>query len=108
MDRKIGGGGRDFCNWLCHPNQLREVAFVKLSFLYPASTGRNMEEVMRVLESLQKANTHKVATLTNWKWGDSVVILPLVSQDEANKMFPPSYKTVDLPSKKKYLRFTDV
>ncbi|CAN6676716.1 unnamed protein product [Malus baccata var. baccata] len=81
---------------------------VKLSFLYPASIGWNMEEVMRVLESLQKANTHKVATLTNWKWGDPVVISPSVSQDEANKMFPPSYKTVDLPSKKKYLRFTDV
>ncbi|TQD96899.1 hypothetical protein C1H46_017504 [Malus baccata] len=125
---KFGGGGRDFCNWLCHPNQLREVASVpsqafvpsrvlqiggpdkkvKLSFLYPASTGRNMEEVMRVLESLQKANKHKVATLTNWKWGDPVVISPSVSQDEANKMFPPSYKTVYLPSKKKYLRFTNV
>ncbi|KAM1923100.1 hypothetical protein FF1_021648 [Malus domestica] len=59
---------------------------VKLSFLYLASTGWNLDEVVRVLESLQKANKHK---------------------DEAKKMFPQGYKTMDLPSKE-YLRFTDV
>ncbi|KAB2625120.1 1-Cys peroxiredoxin [Pyrus ussuriensis x Pyrus communis] len=81
---------------------------VKLSFLYPANTGRNMDEVVRVLESLQKANKHKVATSANWKSGDPMIISPLLSQDEAKKMFPQGYKTMDLTSKKEYLRFTDV
>lgn len=67
-----------------------------------------MDEVVRVLESLQKANKHKVATPANWKPGDPVVISPSVSKDEAKKLFPQGYKTVDLPSKEEYLRFTEV
>ncbi|KAJ4721924.1 1-Cys peroxiredoxin [Melia azedarach] len=81
---------------------------VKLSFLYPASTGRNMDEVVRALDSLQKAAKHKVATPANWKQGDPVVISPSVSNDQAKEMFPQGYQTVDLPSKKDYLRFTHV
>ncbi|XP_059434300.1 1-Cys peroxiredoxin [Corylus avellana] len=81
---------------------------VKLSFLYPAATGRNMDEVVRVLESLQKASKHKIATPANWKPGDPVVISPSVSNEQAKEMFPRGYKTVDLPSKKDYLRFTNV
>lgn len=81
---------------------------MKLSFLYPASTGRNMDEVVRVLESLRKASKHKVATPANWKPGDPVVISPSVSNDEAKQMFDQGYKTVDLPSKKEYMRFTNV
>ncbi|KAL5700687.1 hypothetical protein ACHQM5_026104 [Ranunculus cassubicifolius] len=81
---------------------------VKLSFLYPASTGRNMEEIVRVLDSLQKASKHKVATPVNWKQGDKVVISPTVSNDQAKEMFPQGYSTCDLPSKKDYLRFTSV
>ncbi|EEF43161.1 1-Cys peroxiredoxin [Ricinus communis] len=81
---------------------------IKLSFLYPASTGRNMDEVMRVVESLQRAAKHKIATPADWKPGDPVVISPSVSTDEAKKMFPQGYKTVDLPSEKGYLRFTNV
>lgn len=81
---------------------------IKLSFLYPATTGRNMDEVLRVLESLQKAAKHKIATPANWKPGDPVVISPSVSNDEAKHMFPQGYKTADLPSKKDYLRFTTV
>jgi len=79
---------------------------VKLSFLYPATTGRNMDEVLRVVESLKKAAEHKVATPANWKPGDKVVISPGVTNDEAKKMFPQGYDTADLPSKKEYLRFT--
>lgn len=79
-----------------------------LSFLYPSTTGRNMDEVVRVLESLQKAKHHKIATPANWKPGDDVVISPSVSQEEAQKMFPQGYKTKDLPSQKGYLRFTNV
>ncbi|XP_054804527.1 1-Cys peroxiredoxin [Prosopis cineraria] len=81
---------------------------IMLSFLYPASTGRNMEEVVRVLESLQKASKYKVATPADWKPGDPVVISPSVSNEEANTMFPQGFQTVDLPSKKDYLRFTQV
>ncbi|KAK1293429.1 hypothetical protein QJS10_CPB17g00923 [Acorus calamus] len=81
---------------------------VKLSFLYPATTGRNMEEVVRVLESLQVAAKHKVSTPVNWKPGEQVVISPGVSNEEAKKMFPQGFQTTDLPSKKEYLRFTKV
>ncbi|XP_010270928.1 PREDICTED: 1-Cys peroxiredoxin [Nelumbo nucifera] len=81
---------------------------VKLSFLYPASTGRNMEEILRVVDSLQKAAKHKVATPANWKQGDPVVISPTVSNEQAKQMFPQGYKIADLPSKKEYLRFTNV
>ncbi|CAD5196887.1 unnamed protein product [Musa acuminata subsp. malaccensis] len=79
---------------------------VKLSMLYPASTGRNMDEVLRVVDSLQKAAKHKVATPVNWKPGDPVVISPSVSNEEAKQMFPQGFETTDLPSKKEYLRFT--
>ncbi|KAJ9537114.1 hypothetical protein OSB04_029847 [Centaurea solstitialis] len=81
---------------------------IKLSFLYPASTGRNMDEVVRVIDSLQKACKHKIATPANWKEGEDVVIAPSVSNDEARKMFPDGFKRVDVPSKKDYLRFTRV
>ncbi|EXB80278.1 1-Cys peroxiredoxin [Morus notabilis] len=81
---------------------------VKLSFLYPASTGRNMDEVLRVLNSLHKAANYKVATPANWKPGNRVVISPNVSSDDAKRMFPGGFETVDLPSKKEYLRFTNV
>ncbi|RVW55946.1 1-Cys peroxiredoxin A [Vitis vinifera] len=56
---------------------------IKLGFLYPGSTGRNMDEVMRVLDALQKAAKHRIATLVNWKPGELVVIQPGVSDDEA-------------------------
>lgn len=81
---------------------------VKLSFLYPATTGRNLDEVLRVLDALHKALEHKVATPANWKPGDKVVISPGVSNEEAKEMFPQGYTTLDLPSKKEYLRFTSV
>lgn len=81
---------------------------IELSILYPATTGRNMEEVLRVLESLLKAKKHKVSTPVDWKPGEPVVISPTVSNEEAKKMFPQGFKTVDLPSKKEYLRFTQV
>ncbi|KAL6292892.1 hypothetical protein ACE6H2_001034 [Prunus campanulata] len=61
---------------------------VKLSFLYPATTGRNMDEVLRVLESMQTASKKKIATPANWKPGEPVVISPSVSHEEAKKMFP--------------------
>ncbi|XP_073125254.1 1-Cys peroxiredoxin [Henckelia pumila] len=79
---------------------------IKLSFLYPASTGRNMDEVLRVLDSLEMASKHKVATPANWKPGEPVVISPDVSNDDAKHSFPQGFDSVQLPSNKDYLRFT--
>lgn len=67
-----------------------------------------MDEIIRVLESLQRAAKYKIATPANWKPGDPVVISPSVSNEAAKEMFPQGYKTVDLPSNKGYLRFTNV
>lgn len=67
-----------------------------------------MDEVVRALDSLLKAAKHKIATPANWKPGEAVVISPSVSNEQAKEMFPQGYKTVDLPSGKDYLRFTNV
>ncbi|CAL9136533.1 unnamed protein product [Musa acuminata var. zebrina] len=72
---------------------------IKLSFLYPAATGRNMDEVVREVDSLQTTANFKVATPVNWKPGEPVVISPSVSNEEAKVLFPQGYDTVDLPSK---------
>eukprot|EP01018_Ginkgo_biloba_P009474 Gb_36279 [translate_table: standard] len=81
---------------------------LKLSFLYPGTTGRNFDEVLRVLDSLQLAAKHKIATPANWKQGERVVISPSVSNEDAKEMFPQGYETVKLPSGKDYLRLTQV
>ncbi|KAK6254316.1 hypothetical protein SCA6_015621 [Theobroma cacao] len=81
---------------------------IKLSFLYPACTGRNINEVVRALDSLQKSSKYKVATPANWKPGDPMVICPSVTNEEAEKMFPQGFETQKLPSGKDYLRFTCV
>jgi 1-Cys peroxiredoxin 6 len=67
-----------------------------------------MDEVLRVVESLQKASKHKIATPANWKPGEPVVISPDVTNEQAKDMFPQGFKTENLPSKKEYLRFTTV
>lgn len=67
-----------------------------------------MDEVLRVVDSLQKAAKHKVATPVNWKPNEKVVISPSVNNDQAKEMFPQGFETTDLPSKKGYLRFTQV
>ena len=74
---------------------------IKMTLTYPASTGRNFEELLRVIDSLQLTAYNKVATPANWKHGDDVVISPSVSNEEADKMFPKGYKTL-----KPYLRTT--
>ncbi|KAJ6350703.1 hypothetical protein OIU78_006778 [Salix suchowensis] len=81
---------------------------IKLSFLYPASTGRNMDEVVRAFDSLERASRNKIATPANWKPGEDVVVSPSVSDEEAKTLFPQGFKTVGLPSNKGYLRFTNV
>jgi len=65
---------------------------IKLMLSYPMSTGRNFDEVLRVLDSMQLTAQHKVATPVNWKRGDDVIILPAVSDDEAKQKFPAGWK----------------
>ena len=61
---------------------------VRLMLTYPASTGRNFDEILRVIDSLQLTDGYKVATPVNWKNGDDVIIVPSVSNEDAKKMFP--------------------
>ena len=73
---------------------------VKLTITYPASTGRNFDEILRVIDSLQLTATRKLATPANWKPGEDCIISPAVSDEEANEMYP-GFETV-----KPYLRYT--
>ena len=72
---------------------------IKMSLTYPMSTGRNFDELLRVLDSCQLTAKHKVATPGNWKQGDDVIILPSVNNDAAKELFPQGWETV-----KPYLR----
>jgi len=78
---------------------------VKLSILYPATTGRNFTEILRVVDSLQLTATKKVATPVDWRQGDACMVLPTLSQEQAKDIFP-DHQQVDLPSGKGYLRLT--
>ena len=98
---------------MIHPNSLvnatvRSVFIIdpkkviRATFTYPASTGRNFDEILRVIDSLQLTDNHKVATPANWKDGDDVVIVPsLQDPDEIARRFPKGYQAV-----KPYLRLT--
>lgn len=75
---------------------------VRLTITYPASTGRNFNEILRVIDSLQLTDNHKVATPANWQDGDDVVIVPsLQDENEIKQRFPKGYRVV-----KPYLRLT--
>ena len=65
---------------------------IKLMISYPMTTGRNFDEVLRVLDSIQLTATHRVATPVNWKQGDDVIIAGSVSDDEAKKIYPDGWK----------------
>ena len=72
---------------------------IKLMLSYPMSSGRNFDEVLRVLDSIQLTTKHNVATPVNWKPGDDVIIPPAVSEEQARQKFPGGWKTL-----KPYLR----
>ncbi|MEO6031423.1 MAG: peroxiredoxin [Burkholderiaceae bacterium] len=100
---EVGADGRTAVN-----NQTVRSVFVigpdkkiKMTLTYPMSTGRNFDEIVRVLDSIQLTAKHKVATPVNWKVGDDVIISTSVSDEEAKKIFPSGFKTV-----KPYLRTT--
>ena len=72
---------------------------IKLILVYPMTTGRNFEEILRVIDSLQLTATHRVATPADWKQGEDVIIAGSVSDEDAKKKYPEGYKTI-----KPYLR----
>jgi alkyl hydroperoxide reductase subunit AhpC len=72
---------------------------IKLMLVYPMSTGRNFDEILRVIDSMQLTAKHSVATPVNWKNGEDVIIVPAVSDEQAKEKFPGGWKTV-----KPYLR----
>jgi alkyl hydroperoxide reductase subunit AhpC len=74
---------------------------VKLMIIYPASTGRNFYEVLRVIDSLQLTANYSVATPANWNSGEEVIVVPAVSTEDAEKKFPKGLKII-----KPYLRYT--
>jgi alkyl hydroperoxide reductase subunit AhpC len=74
---------------------------IKLTLTYPASTGRNFQEVLRVIDSLQLTATHSVATPADWKDGDDVIVVNSISDEDAKKKFPKGFV-----AKKPYLRVT--
>jgi thioredoxin-dependent peroxiredoxin len=73
---------------------------IKLVLSYPMSTGRNFDEVLRVIDSMQLTAKHKVATPANWREGDNVIILPSVTEAEAKERYPGGWN-----APKPYLRY---
>jgi alkyl hydroperoxide reductase subunit AhpC len=97
----------DACDRKAVDNQTVRTVFVigpdkkiKLMLTYPMSTGRNFDEVLRVIDSMQLTAGYAVATPVNWKQGDDVIILPAVSDEEAKKKYPAGWK-----APKPYLRY---
>src|SRR5262252_3829360 len=74
---------------------------IKLTLTYPASTGRNFDEILRVIDSLQLTAKHKVATPADWQKGQDCIVVPAVSDADAEKLFPKGFRKV-----KPYLRYT--
>lgn len=74
---------------------------VKLMITYPASTGRNFYEILRVIDSLQLTANHSLATPVDWKYGEDLIVVPAVSTEDAMKKFPKGVKVI-----KPYLRYT--
>ena len=74
---------------------------LRLFITYPQTAGRNFDEILRVIDSLQLTDAHRVATPVNWKPGEDVIIVPAVSDDDARRKFPKGFV-----AKKPYLRVT--
>ena len=110
----IGDENREVANLydMIHPNALETLTVrsvfvigpdkkVKLTLTYPASTGRNVDEIIRVLDSLQLTSNYSVSTPVNWNDGDDVIIAPAISDEDATTKFPKGFKKL-----KPYLRLT--
>ncbi|KAG6452206.1 peroxiredoxin-6 [Manduca sexta] len=109
---KLGMIDKDELDHVGMPLSARAVFIVdpnkkyRLSFLYPATTGRNFDEILRALDSLQLTDKAKVATPVDWKMGDDCMVLPTLPEDQVKKVFPQGVTVVPLPSGKCYLRKT--
>ncbi|CAF0872594.1 unnamed protein product [Brachionus calyciflorus] len=79
---------------------------LKLSILYPATTGRNFDEILRVVDSLLLCSKHKVATPVDWKPGQECMIQPGVKSEDVPQLFPQGHRVVEVPSQKSYIRLT--
>ncbi|KAL0274136.1 UNVERIFIED_CONTAM: hypothetical protein PYX00_006633 [Menopon gallinae] len=79
---------------------------MRLSLLYPATTGRNFNEILRAIDSLLLTEYKKVATPVDWKNGDDCMIIPTIKNEDIPALFPKGYKVLELPSKKQYMRIT--
>lgn len=79
---------------------------LRLSILYPATTGRNFDEILRVVDSMQLTDKNKVATPVDWKQNDHVMVLPTVTDDELKVLYPQGVVVTEMPSGKKYIRKT--
>ena len=79
---------------------------LRLSILYPATTGRNFDEILRAIDSLQLTQNKSVATPANWKQGQACMVLPSVQEQDLLKFFPLGVETIAMPSGKDYLRKT--
>ena len=97
---------------MIHPNALNNLTVrsvfiigpdktVKLMLTYPASTGRNFDELLRVIDSLQLTANHQVATPADWKWGEDCVVVPAIKTEDIPDKFPKGHKVI-----KPYLRTT--
>ena len=97
---------------MIHPNALDNMTVrsvfiigpdkkIKLMLTYPASTGRNFDEILRVVDSLQLTAQYQVATPANWKEGEDCIIVPAVKDEEIPSKFPKGHRTI-----KPYLRYT--
>jgi len=79
---------------------------LKLSMLYPATTGRNFDEILRVVDALQLTAKKQVATPADWKVGQECMVLPTIKSEQIPDLFPLGVRIHPVPSKKEYLRFT--
>lgn len=79
---------------------------LRLSLLYPATTGRNFCEILRVIDSMQLTDKCKVATPADWKQGESCMVLPTIPETDIPNLFPKGVERVEVPSGKMYLRKT--
>ncbi|KAI9585219.1 peroxiredoxin-6 [Glossina fuscipes] len=83
-----------------------ETKKLRSQILYPATTGRNFNEILRVIDSMQLTGRESLATPADWNQGDTCMILPTLSNEEASKKYPKGFKTFNVPSGKTYIRQT--
>lgn len=79
---------------------------LRMSILYPATSGRNFDEILRIIDSVQLTETKKVATPVDWKQGGDCMVLPTISSEDAKRLFPKGITIKKVPSGKEYLRIT--